>query len=152
MDEYRYKYQPLSEIVRDLPESVPVLQYLKAYLRAVAGGEVEAVPIGGTFRGSSRTFKDDLVRRDKKFEGWSNRTVKALELRKVRRGVVADAEEVISGTVDFDELAAQYRQQLKRVNVKRPQQRRAKGKPKLTPTNAADELAAQPAVSGAKDQ
>ncbi|EYB66938.1 hypothetical protein DEIPH_ctg060orf0014 [Deinococcus phoenicis] len=147
MDEHLYKYQTLSELVAGLPENVSGASYISTFRAAVREGVITAVPIGDKFQVGAHTYQDDMVRVTPDFEAWHKRTLQAFELRKARRGVVAHADDVRSGSVDFDEVAAKYRQQLVgRANVKRPKQAKKKGKPKLTLTTPEDQLTAQPAA------
>lgn len=151
MDGYQYKYQHLSELVAGLPEGVSPARYISTFRAAVREGVITAVPIGDRFEVGAHKYPDDMVRVTPDFEAWHKRTLQAFELRKARRGVVAHADDVRSGSVDFDEVAAKYRQQLAgRAHVKRSKQPKKKGKPKLMPTTPDDQLTAQPA--GAADR
>lgn len=149
MGEYQYKYQSLFELVEQLPEGVSRAKYILAFQAAVREGVITAVPLGDKFKVGGLTYKNDMVRVGSEFEKWHQRTLRAFELGKARRGVVAHADDVRSGAVDFDELAAKYRQQLVgRAGVKRPKTPKRKGKPKLTPISADDPLATQPIPAG----
>lgn len=148
MGEFQHNYQPLSELVKGLPETVSRPKYLAAFREAVREGVITAVPLGASFKVGSLQFKDDMVRLNPEFEKWHKRTLQAFELGKVRRGVVVHADDVRSGAVDFDEVAAKYRQQLVgRGSVKRSKQPKKKGRPKLVPISTDDQLASQPTAA-----
>lgn len=153
MSEHQRKYQHLSKLVAALPENMSPVRYIACFQEAVRGGDIVAVPLGGSFSVGRLTCKEDMVRADEVFNAWHERTVRSLGLYRERRGVAAHEADVLSGTVDFDELAERYRQQLvSRANVKRPKRQVKRGKPKLVPGEPGDSLAAQPApvIKGSK--
>ena len=146
MNEHQRQYQYLSDLVSSLPENISATQYVSAFQEGVREGAVTAVPLGKSFKVGRIIYKDDMVRAGPEFQRWHERTVRTLGLHKQRRGVVAHEADVLSGDVDFDELAERYRQQLAgRASVKRPKTKAKRGKPKLTPTQPGDLVAAQPA-------
>ncbi|MPY68055.1 hypothetical protein F8S09_15470 [Deinococcus sp. SDU3-2] len=148
MDKYLYNYQALSELVAELPEGVSPTNYISMFRAAVREGAITAVPLGDKFEVGAHKYPDDMVRLNPEFEKWHKRTLQAFELGKVRRGVVVHADDVRSGAVDFDEVAAKYRQQLVgRGRVKRSKQPKKKGRPKLVPISTDDQLASQPTAA-----
>lgn len=152
MDEYLHKYQKLSELVAGLPENVSAVRYISNFQAGIRNGAITAVPLGQSFAVGSVSYKDDLVRADPEFTTWHERTVRTLGLSKQRRGVAVHEEDVLSGEVNFDELAERYRQQLAgRASVKRPKKAAKRGKPRLTPTQPSDLVAVQPTPSEADE-
>lgn len=127
--------KPLSEIIADLPDAVSRRRFMQEYQAAIRDGFIQAVPIPDSFQIGRHTHKDDLVRLDDSYATWQAKTVRTLELGKARHGVVAHADQVISGEVNFDELARKYRDQLNQrsnarqaVKKNRPKPKRAKPK------------------------
>lgn len=141
--------QAVSALIDALPEGVAAVRFYREYQAAVRAGEITAVPIADSFALGSRKCKDDLVRTDELFDRWYEKTVRLLTLHRARQGVVAHADDVTSGAVDFDQMAAQYREQLQarvvaRAAVKRPKVRQKRGKPKLGEAAGSGEMAARP--------
>jgi hypothetical protein len=149
MNEHLRKYQHLSKLVAALPETISAARYIARFQEAVRNGDIAAVPLGSSFKAGCQTYKDDMVREGPEFETWHERTVRSLGVQRQRRGVAAHETDVLSGDVDFDDLAARYRQQLVgRASVKRPKQQTKRGKPKLTPSQPSERLASQPVPVG----
>lgn len=141
--------QPISQIIANLPEGISPARFYAQYQEAIRTEAIMAVPVGGSFDIGRRKCKDDLVRIDEAYGRWYAHTLRDMRLHKTRRGVVADAEEVKTGAVDFETLAAQYREQLNqqvraRSATKRPAVKVHKGKPKLPPVMESDKVAFQP--------
>lgn len=138
----------ISAILNELPEGVPPVRFYRDYLEALKAGIIKAVPVGESFEIGSHIFKDDLVNTDEGFQKWQTERVRTLQLHRARKGVVAHAEEVLAGAVDFETLAKNYREQLNqtvtvRRALKRPQPKQKRSKPKLPDAPESDVPALQ---------
>lgn len=141
--------QAVSTLINTLPEGVSAVRFYREYQAALRTGEIVAVPVADSFTIGCRKCKDDLVRTDLSFDRWYDKTVRSLALHRARQGVVAHADDVTNGAVDFDQVAAQYREQLQarvaaRTAVKRPKVRQKQGKPKLGDAAGSERMAARP--------
>jgi hypothetical protein len=153
MNEYKHKYQYLSKLVEALPEKVSRVRYIACFQEAIRTGDITAVPLGSSFKVGRQTYKEDMVRGGAEFDAWHERTVRSLGVHRERRGVAAHEIDVLNETVDYDELAARYRQQLVgRASVKRPKRQTTRGKPKLTPSQPSERLTSQPVPVSESDE
>lgn len=145
----KQEIKAVSDIIGTLPEDISSTRFYSEYQAALRGGIITAVPIADPFDLGRTKCQNDLVKINAAFEQWYVKTIRALQLSRTRHGVVAHADDVLSGEVDFEKLAAQYRDQLnRRVSarnaVKRLQPKPKRGKPELTDGSEVDQVAERP--------